>query len=103
MRGTEGKSDVITTEFFQVHPSSHTSVQMILVYTFGVNLIGSQVYSMIYRVTAVLANPSAKRRFLSWPVVAGFQLLILATSAGLSYAVHIATMRDTVSTGETPV
>ncbi|KAH7712538.1 hypothetical protein AAVH_20139 [Aphelenchoides avenae] len=70
-------------------------ISMVLVYTFGANLIGSQVYSMIYRVTAVLANPSAKRRFLSLPVVAGFQLLLLATTAGLSYGIHIATVRDT--------
>ncbi|KAH7718173.1 hypothetical protein AAVH_14376, partial [Aphelenchoides avenae] len=72
-------------------------ISMVLVYTFGVNLIGSQAYSMVYRVSAVLTNPSIKRRFLRRPVVAGFQLLILATTAGLSYGIHIATVRDTVS------
>ncbi|KAH7697174.1 hypothetical protein AAVH_35745, partial [Aphelenchoides avenae] len=70
-------------------------ISMVLVYTFGVSLIGSQVYSMLYRVTAVLTNPSIKRRFLSWPVVAGFQLLMVSVSAGLSYAIHITTLRDT--------
>lgn len=73
---------------------------MVLVYTFGVSLIGSQVYSMLYRVTAVLTNPSIKRRFLSWPVVAGFQLLMVSVSAGLSYAIHRTTLRDTVRAGE---
>ncbi|KAH7712537.1 hypothetical protein AAVH_20138 [Aphelenchoides avenae] len=68
---------------------------VVVLYAFGVNLIGSQVYSMIYRVTAVLTNPSVKRRFLSWPFVALCQLLMLAATAGLSYAIHIATVRDT--------
>ncbi|KAH7712539.1 hypothetical protein AAVH_20140 [Aphelenchoides avenae] len=68
---------------------------IILVYTFGANLIGSQVYCMIYRVTAVLTNQSVKRRFLSWPIVTGFQLLMLAITAGASYAIHMTTMRDT--------
>ncbi|KAH7718175.1 hypothetical protein AAVH_14378 [Aphelenchoides avenae] len=70
-------------------------ISVVLLYTFGVNLVGSQVYSMVYRVTAVHTNPSVKRRFLSWPFVALFLLSMLATSAGLSYAIHIATVRDT--------
>ncbi|KAH7718172.1 hypothetical protein AAVH_14375, partial [Aphelenchoides avenae] len=68
---------------------------IVLIYTFGANLIGSQVYCLLYRLTAVLANPTVKRRFLSWTVVAGFQLLMLATTAALSYAIQITTMRDT--------
>lgn len=69
---------------------------MILVYTFAVALVASQIYCMIYRVMSVLENQVVKRRFLSSPVITFFILFQAGATAGISYAVHLTTMRDTV-------
>lgn len=72
---------------------------MILVYTFGVALVASQVYSMAYRVMAVLGNQTIKRRLLSPPLLIFHMLLTTCIIVGIGYAVHTTTMRDTVSVG----
>lgn len=75
------------------------AIQVILVYTFGVALVASQVYSMAYRVMAVLRNQTIKRRCLGPPLLIFNVMLTVFIVVGLSYAVHATTMRDTVSVG----
>ncbi|KAH7695631.1 hypothetical protein AAVH_37307, partial [Aphelenchoides avenae] len=54
---------------------------MPLLYTFGAGLIGSQVYSILYRVTLVLSDPRIKHLWLSLKCVTPMLLLIMGVAA----------------------
>lgn len=52
-------------------------------YTFGAGLIGSQLYSILYRVTLVLSDPRVKHLWLSPKCVAPMLLLIIGVAAAI--------------------